>query len=141
MRLRILDSEVMMKLPPGAIVHDDGKTIYIRQDRERSAFLEYKHQSGRLGLMGLRVETITQGLAAVSSRLRFLRGQLAQIAGSMRHNLEEMEGPQGSPQRASFLELIGSLEQIGRELDSEFTEYRNHWKEEGDTTDDYRNDI
>lgn len=99
-----------MNLPPSAIVHDDGETIYIRQDRDRAAFLHLQHQSGRVA---------------------FLSAQLELITTSMRDNLDRIES---STHTACLYELANAAKQIGRELHSEFVDYRNHWKEEGEST-------
>lgn len=102
-----------MKLPPCAIVHDDGETIYIRQDRDRAAFLHLKEQS---------------------CRVAFLSAQLELISKSMRDNLDRLDT---NTHVECLYELANAARQIGRELHSEFVDYRNHWKNEGDITDGY----
>tara|TARA_B100001250_G_scaffold403588_1_gene418351 strand:+ start:7099 stop:7407 length:309 start_codon:yes stop_codon:yes gene_type:complete len=100
-----------MNLPPSAIVYDDGNTIYIRQDRDRAAFLHLKEQSGRVA---------------------FLSAQLELITTSMRDNLDRLDT---NTHVECLFELANAARQIGRELHSEFVDYRNHWRNEGDTID------
>jgi hypothetical protein len=193
-----------MKLPPSAIVYDDGETIYIRQDRvgngvsvvtekkrgrpENNRYIDPGRLKWLMKERALTHERLAEMLTVTSSttkritkdgktnpglirelarvfdmnpvdlcpdlcpselmqspfrgdaflhlqhqsgRVAFLSAQLELITTSMRDNLDRIDS---STHTSCLYELANAARQIGRELHSEFVDYRNHWKEEGEST-------
>lgn len=111
-----------MNLPPGAIIHDDGETLYIRQDRDESAFLDLQHQSCSIHLAGAALETLAESLHA---------------------NIKRLDGHTMRRQASidSLYELARTVGQIGMDLQKKFHAYRSNWKEEGDLSNGNRSNL